>query len=150
MRTHVPTDVWSKIDRRSDTECWPWLGNLRPNGYGQWSLAGRCVSPHRVVYVLAHGELPSGLFVCHHCDNPRCCNPAHLYAGTPAQNQQDAIRRNRRPSRAGELHPLSKLTNSQREAIVRRRGAGERGIDLAREFAVSPPTITRLVKEAIA
>ncbi|MBT8085976.1 MAG: HNH endonuclease [Woeseia sp.] len=55
---------------------------------------------HRLMYEIAYGEIPQGAFICHHCDNPPCCNPAHLYAGNAKTNQRDARERNRRDAQA--------------------------------------------------
>lgn len=147
--TNQPTDLWTRVDIGEADDCWPWLGGCKPNGYGTLSIAGKGYSTHRIAYEVAVGLIPDGLFVCHRCDNPPCCNPAHLFLGTPSDNTRDMHAKGRLPSRKGERHPLSKLSNAQREEIVARRKYGERGIDLAREFNVSQPTITRLVKEGV-
>jgi len=150
VRTNIPSDLWKRVEKRGADECWPWLGAVSSNGYGVISINRRDVGTHRLAYELTHGCVPAGLLVCHRCDNPPCCNPSHLFAGTPSDNTRDLYAKNRMPSRKGELHPLSKLTNAQREEIVRRRRAGERNMDLAIEFGVSRPTITRLEQEVMA
>jgi len=73
----------------SETGCVEWQGSTS-NGYGQFKIGGkdgRGYYAHRIAYWLSTGEVPSPtLQVCHHCDNPPCCNPAHLYLDTSAGN----------------------------------------------------------------
>jgi hypothetical protein len=95
---------WSKVDRRSDDECWPWLGFRQPAGYGRLSVGGRLggmVGAHRVSYEIHHGAIPDGLEIDHLCRNPSCVNPAHLEAVTHTEN----VRR----SRAGEVNRARQL-----------------------------------------
>lgn len=146
MKGNEPVDLWKRVAIGDPSECWEWAGPYSSNRYGVFSLYGRSVSTHRLAYELTHGSIPEGLFVLHRCDNPPCCNPAHLYAGTAADNSRDRRDRGRQPSKAGSLHHLAKLTEAQALSIRERRIAGERVVDLAREFKVSSATICRIAK----
>jgi hypothetical protein len=76
--------------------CWVWTGSVVGYGYGQIKVNGRQLKTHRYVYEQLVGDIPDGMFVCHKCDNPPCCNPDHLFLGTPRDNTQDMVQKGRR------------------------------------------------------
>jgi hypothetical protein len=97
--TKLHNRFWSKVNANSPAECWPWTGGVTHNGYGKFSLgplcARRIVRSHRLVWEMVHGAVPDGMQVLHRCDNPRCCNPEHLFLGTNADNVADKVAKNR-------------------------------------------------------
>ncbi len=150
LRKSREAALWGMIDRRGDDECWPWLSSVTPFGHGTFShrtQKPKTLRAHRVVWELTHGPIPKGLFVCHHCDNPPCCNPKHLFLGTAKDNSMDAASKGRfwqqrDPARAlasARTHK-AKLTLAQ-VAEIKGRPSTRNGPALAREFSVSHQTI---------
>ena len=132
-----------------ETGCWEWVGYRNIDGYGDWKLPGsREHRAHRVAWILAKGPIPDGLHVLHHCDNPSCVYPPHLYLGTEADNGRDrAVRgraaRGERHGRRkyphllrGETVGTSKLTESDVLEIRRRASTGEPCSAIARDFDI--------------
>lgn len=86
---------WEKVDVGGPDECWEWQGNFYHTGYGYLNQGYKHRRAHRLAYEFAHGPIPHGLFVLHSCDNPACCNPAHLRVGTQKDNMSDCAARGR-------------------------------------------------------
>jgi hypothetical protein len=86
---------WQRVDKSGPAECWPWKGSIRADGYGQFSFDKRRYIASRVALELHTGRPLGGLRACHSCDNPRCVNPAHRFAGTDKDNAQDRERKQR-------------------------------------------------------
>lgn len=88
--------------------CWNWTGEKRPKGYGVVIHAGEKIAAHRLMFALTYPDISiTGRLVCHHCDNPACINPGHLYAGTYTDNNRDTVRRGRYRNQYGGLKRAS-------------------------------------------
>ena len=95
------------------TQCWNWAGALNEKGYGLINVNKRARRVHRLAYAAAKGAIPTGLMVCHTCDNPRCFNPDHLFIGTALDNNRDRENKGRGADRHGERHPGVKLSDAE-------------------------------------
>lgn len=148
MRRNTIADVWKWVDKRGDDECWPWTSSRSSNGYGTFKLGPKSQGAHRVVYEAATGVAPGSLFVLHRCDTPHCCNPSHLFLGTPLDNMADKIAKGRHVSVKGSEHPFAKLTDEQVLEIRARWAIGKRGRgrQLAAEFGIAEATVCNIAK----
>lgn len=144
---------WSKVDRSGGPDaCWPWTASRRLNGYGQFGVRaeGKDLAPalsHRVAYELTNGLIPDGMHICHSCDNPPCCNPAHLWAGSRKDNMTDCSSKGRvakNPSH-GEANGNSKLTEDDVRHILELRKQGLSQHAISRAVNVPRPTIKDIV-----
>jgi hypothetical protein len=134
-----------KFKKREPDECWEWTGAKHPSGYGSIWFKGQSTGAHRVSWIIHKGPIPDNLFVCHHCDNPPCVNPKHLFLGTNQDNLKDAAKKNRLKYPKGtfasdETHQRSKLSNEQVRII---RSGKFRNNFLAKKFNVTHFTISR-------
>lgn len=137
---------WKYVDRRGPNECWEWFG-ARVKGYGQLKLGNsrRKRGAHVIAYETHKGPA-EGLFVCHTCDNPPCCNPAHLWLGTNTENQRDSVDKGRRPivDRSGEKNARAVLTEENVIAIRRLIASGHYNTEIARTFGVTHSMISTI------
>lgn len=137
---------WANLDKT--VGCWTWkLARRGSHGYGVTKWQGRSYATHRVAWELTHGPIPSGLLVCHRCDNPPCCRPDHLFLGTPTENMHDMIikGRHRTAGLRGEATGRALLTEVDVRMVRRRHAEGETMASLARELRVSFGAIRSIV-----
>ena len=95
-RSRRADTFWNHVEK-TDT-CWIWRGSLLQSGYGQVSMRGfgaSTMSAHRAAWLLTYGEISQGRWVLHHCDNPPCVRPEHLYLGDRVDNMRDTVTRHR-------------------------------------------------------
>jgi hypothetical protein len=87
---------WDKVDIGSPDSCWLWTAGGHPYGAFRFST-NRMEGSHRAAYMIANNvyTIPDGMYVCHTCDTPRCCNPDHLFLGTPSDNRKDMLSKGR-------------------------------------------------------
>lgn len=122
---------WTRVDVREIDACWPWTSGLDKDGYGVISAK----RSHRVAWEISYGkEIPEGLVILHSCDNPACCNPAHLRPGTQIENTRDAIRKGRR---AG-------VSSEQISQILELQGTIPQ-LQIAKRVGLAPATVSRVL-----
>lgn len=129
------TDPKEYLNARSQVAangCIEWTGGKTENGYGAAHFMGRYQSAHRLAYTAFNGEIPTGQFVCHSCDNPACVNPAHLWLGKQQDNMTDKVNKSRHCH--GETHGMHKLTAEQVQVILKGDLSSS---ELAERFGVS-------------
>jgi hypothetical protein len=138
----IPERFWTKVARGEPDECWPWTAARIGGRYGViGSNADGNFLAHRIAWELTNGPVPAGLCVLHRCDNPPCCNPAHLWLGTYADNNADMARKGRHAARVrdgwgvrGEQHGMAILTEDQVREI---RAGGRPTAEYAAAYGVS-------------
>lgn len=150
---------WSKVDIKGENECWLWIAARFKEGYGAFKLNGQNKKASRVAFVISNGSIPNGMLVCHSCNNPPCCNPKHLFAGSYDDNMKHMIACGRslagdlNPMRIGgdfvirgEKHPSSKMTQEKVLDIRKRHADKTASLGfLAREYGVTKQSIYAIV-----
>ena len=140
----LPERFWAKV-RKSDG-CWEWTASRNQKGYGELKVDGsKNSTAHRVSWQLHNGPIPTGLHVLHHCDNPPCIRPDHLFLGTNRDNAQDAAVKGRRASMRGTNNNAARLSPEAARAIRNRVALGAPQRAVAADYGVAPQTVWRIV-----
>lgn len=135
-----------------ETGCWVWTGSTGLGGYGQIvKQVDNLKAIYRVHRLAAHYwlgfDLESKLNICHHCDNPPCFNPVHLFIATQAENNRDRGEKGRGKEQRGVANVRAKLGEIEVMDILKRYHAG--GISqlaLAREYGIKQAQVSRIVR----
>lgn len=153
----MPDRFWQYVHRCGPDECWPWVGPVltvdgAKSGYGVFVMSegGKrvCTTAHKRAFLLGGGVLPEGHIVRHSCDNPPCCNPAHLLSGTHKDNHDDMVARGRARWQSGRRYKKGwthgKLTDSQVIEIRQLREAGKRPWEIGPKFDISEKYVSSI------
>jgi len=138
---------WNNVDRtEGDDKCWIWKLSCNTNGYGYVRFKGKNFTTHRLAFELFHKrKIIEGFYILHSCDNRKCCNPFHLREGTPKENMNDKVLKNRQSR--GETFRISKLTEIQVLEIRNKYAEGNwTHTKLGTEYGVTRPTISSIIR----
>lgn len=150
MYAHLTTAIieryWRYVSVVGPDDCWLWTGARTSAGYGAYGIKGVVTGAHRISYYLAHGHLAPDLLVCHTCDEPACCNPAHLFAGTPLDNMRDKVKKGRQYRPIGSCNSRAKLNAEDVREIRAAYAQGRHYRDIAKEFGIHPYYVHSIVR----
>ena len=93
---------WEKVDKNLNPPCWEWVAGKNRKGYGTFATKNKIYRAHRFSWTIHYGKIPKGLFVLHHCDNPSCVRPSHLWVGTQLENMKDMYAKGRGKNQNGK------------------------------------------------
>jgi len=130
---------WEKVDICGPDDCWEWTA-FREKGYGRFQLNGSSYRANRIAFVVTNGD--TELRVLHTCDNPPCCNPAHLFAGTQDDNNRQCRDRGRAVYVCGEKHGCAELTEDDVHAIRKLYADGWVQCEIAEEYGISQSNVS--------
>jgi len=143
---------WANVNKAAPNGCWEWSGT-KERGYGRFDIKGKHFKTHRISWELTKGIILNGLCVLHHCDNPSCVNPEHLFLGTKGDNNRDRARKGRSGKfhhpdriRRGEKTPSAKLLERDVQEIRRLYAQGARQTALAHQWGICQATISQVVR----
>jgi hypothetical protein len=132
----IKKEIRAKSMINKSTGCWEWIGPTGKAGYG---TSGKWLA-HRLSHLAHNGPIPSGYHVCHRCDNPRCVNPEHLFAGTRQDNMTDMHKKRRQYTSDGNKKLTPGMAAVVKDLIALNMSDG----DIAGLFTVRKETITNI------
>jgi hypothetical protein len=143
MKPNKEDDIWKRIIKQHDG-CWIWQGAKDKDGYGWITILQKMYKVHRVAWSLCNGPIPEDMFICHHCDNPSCCNPAHLFLGTNSDNMQDMLGKGLGNKAKGERVFNAKLNE---EAVMKIKAAygTKTQREIAKEFGITFQNVNMII-----
>jgi hypothetical protein len=141
-RINMLNRIFDKKHKKLDCGCWQWKGVCTSSGHGQIGSKGA----HRFSYERYKGNIPEGIYVCHHCDNPGCVNPDHLFLGTPLDNMQDMIKKGRDRKAKGETSGTHKLKEKDIKNIRKLSKEGKNYKEISEIFGIHRSTVGQIVR----
>lgn len=154
----VAERFWTKVDVRGPDDCWEWMAG-KSKHYGMFWDGEQNIHAHCFAYEVCVGPISVGSECCHTCDNPPCCNPAHLFVGTHTDNMRDAANKGRmaggerhwmhtRPGRIarGKRNGLAKLSDEKIREIRSAVMAGTKQKIVAERYGVDQSNISCIVR----
>ena len=135
--------LWRRVDTsRGEDSCWEWQGSRHRQGYGTMGWKGKILKTHRVAYQISHGTLLSSDDVLHTCDNPPCCNPAHLFVGNHDTNMKDMKAKGRSGDHKGENNGRARISSA--DVCTIRNAKKEPQAALMRRFGLTQSAISSI------
>lgn len=143
-----PREMFERHVIRRRSGCWLWKGGHNKAGYGSarlTCLGGKSILAHRLSWLVHKGAIPDGLHVLHHCDNPGCVRPAHLFVGTDNDNTQDRVRKGRPGCQffKGKSTPVRRVRSSDAAQIIKEY-TGRNRKELAARYGIAPEYVWKI------
>jgi hypothetical protein len=142
---------WAKVKKTK--RCWVWTGAINSDGYGNFTFTvsrrgqrQRFVKAHRIAWAIAFRSIPKGKQVLHHCDNPACVRPTHLFLGTHTDNMRDMEFKKRSNKARGSRHGRAIFTERQVRALRAEWMTGVQAKQLSRKYNIPTSTMQYILR----
>ena len=150
MTNKTLKEGFEKFVVRHPQGCWDWKGTCPKNpGYGQFRSNMKIYRAHKASWIIHNGEIPKGMFVCHHCDNKRCSNQEHLFLGTCKENNLDSIKKNINPciGKKRDLNHKTKIYSKDFDRINELYLKGYSQMEISKMYNVSQSNISVVLRK---